>query len=81
MFTALVKKGGVAGVNLYPAFLGEGAELETVFRHVEHYLSLGGEKAVCLGTDFDGIECTPAGIDGVQDMEKLYALMREQKLI
>ena len=75
MFTALAKKGGVAGINLYPVFLGEGASIDTAADHVEHYLALGGEKAVCLGTDFDGIECTPAGLSGVQDMEKLYELL------
>jgi len=75
MFTALAKKGGVAGINLYPRFLGEGASIFTAAEHIEHYLALGGEKAVCLGTDFDGIECTPAGLSGVQDMAALYNLL------
>lgn len=77
MFTALVKTGGVAGLNLYPLFLGEGADAETAVRHVEHFLTLGGEKSICLGTDFDGIETTPRDLTGVQDMGRLYeALLR-----
>lgn len=52
-------------------------DLAAVVAHIEHFLSLGGEKAVFLGTDFDGIWETPRGISGVEDMEKLYnALLR-----
>jgi membrane dipeptidase len=72
MFTALARSGGVAGLNLCPAFLGEDPDLETCLRHIEHFLALGGEKAVCLGTDLDGIDRTPRGIAGVQDMGALY---------
>ena len=32
----------------------------------------GGEQAVFIGADFDGIDATPRGIAGVQDMERLY---------
>ena len=77
-FVALLKQGGGAGINLYPGFLGEKADIPTVIAHIERFLSLGGEKAVFLGCDLDGIDCTPEGINGVQDIEKLYeALLRE----
>lgn len=72
MFSALARAGGVAGLNLCPAFLGEDPDLETCLKHIEHFLALGGEKAVCLGTDFDGIGHTPRGLAGVQDMCALY---------
>ena len=76
-FMALARIGGGAGINLYPKFLGLEHNIAAVCAHIEHYLSLGGEKAVFLGTDFDGIEETPAGLSGVQDMPKLYeALLR-----
>ena len=46
-------------------------------RHIEHFLALGGERAVFLGTDFDGIDATPRSLTGVQDMGALYeALLR-----
>ena len=80
MFRALVKNGGVAGLNLYPLFLGENADSELAFRHVEHFLALGGEKNVCLGTDFDGIESTPVDLTGVQDMGNLYETMLRHNL-
>jgi len=72
MFSALAKNGGVAGLNLYPLFLGENADGELAAAHIEHFLALGGEKALCLGTDFDGIESTPRDIPGVQAMDVLY---------
>ena len=80
MFSALAKAGGVAGLNLCPAFLGEDPDVETCFAHVEHFLALGGEKAVCLGTDFDGIDHTPRGIAGVQDMGAIYECLLRHNL-
>lgn len=76
-FTALVKIGGGAGINLCADFIGLTRDLAAVVAHIEHFLSLGGEKAVFLGTDFDGIDDTPRGISGVEDMGTLYnALLR-----
>ena len=76
-FTALVKQGGGAGINLYPEFLGIGCDIDAVFAHIEHFISLGGERAVFLGCDLDGIEQMPKGISGVQDLGRIYeALLR-----
>lgn len=76
-FTALVKQGGGAGINLYPEFLGLGRDIDAVFAHIEHFMSLGGEMAVFLGCDLDGIEQMPKGISGVQDLGRIYeALLR-----
>ena len=71
-FAALVKTGGGAGINLYPEFLGFNRDIDAIIAHIEHFLSLGGEKAVFLGCDFDGIDTTPEGINAVEDLEKLY---------
>ena len=72
MYRAICKTGGVVGINLYPDFLGENADLETVCRHVLHFASLDPECAhIALGGDLDGIERTPAGFDGIQDYPKL----------
>ena len=80
MFSALSKAGGVAGLNLCPAFLGEAPDVETCREHIEHFLALGGEKAVCLGTDFDGIDSPPRGVAGVQDMGALYECLLRHNL-
>ena len=74
-FTALAKRGGVAGLNLSPRFLGLGADIDAVVAHAEHFLALGGEKAVCLGTDLDGVKELPAGLSGIQDFDRLYEAM------
>ena len=72
-FEALVRCGGGAGINLCPDFLSDGgADIDDAVRHIEHFLALGGEQAVFIGADFDGIDATPRGISGVQDMERLY---------
>ena len=71
-FNALVDVGGGAGINLYPEFLGLGKDINAVIAHIEHFLSLGGERSVFLGCDFDGIDSTPTGLDGVHKLDKLY---------
>jgi len=73
-FLALVRAGGVTGINLYSAFLGEDqdkVDIDTVIAHMEHFLSLGGEKSIALGADLDGCEHLPRGIHGVQNVEKI----------
>ena len=76
-FTAIIKKNGVAGLNMYAGFLGEAPGIDTVIAHLERFLSLGGERNVALGGDWDGCTRLPEGIGGIQDMDKLYeALLR-----
>ena len=76
-FTALAGQGGGAGINLCPDFLGLTRDVDAVCAHIEHFLSLGGGKAVFLGADLDGIDDTPRGLEGAQDLGKIYeALLR-----
>ena len=74
-FTALKNQGGGAGINLYPEFLGLGRDIDAVFAHIEHFMALGGEKAVFLGCDLDGIDEMPKGIHGVEDLGKIYEVL------
>lgn len=50
--------------------------LEQVARHAAHAVRVGGEDAVGLGGDLDGVEALPAGIDSVADYPKLRPLLR-----
>ena len=45
-------------------------------------VSVAGEEAVSLGSDFDGFEkeALPHGIHDVQDMEKVWHAMKQQGL-
>lgn len=77
-FTALVKCGGGAGLNLCADFIGLGRDIGACCAHIEHFLALGGEKSLFLGTDFDGIAAVPRGLYGVQDMWRLYEALLER---
>ena len=74
-FIALKNQGGGAGINLYPEFLGLGRDIDAVFAHIEHFMALGGEKAVFLGCDLDGTDEMPKGIHGVEDLGKIYEVL------
>ena len=78
-FRAIVDRSGVVGLNYCCAFLADGGTPESVTfddvaAHVEHWLELGGEDAVALGSDFDGCD-VPAFLDGAQTMSDLQALL------
>ena len=71
MFRAIRDSGGVAGFNLCDEFVGGSASLHDAVRHIEHFLSLGGEKTVALGGDWDGCRLS-CGWQGVQDLPQLW---------
>ena len=71
-FTAIIEHHGVAGLNMFADFLGDDPDCDTVISHLEHFLSLGGEKNVSIGGDWDGISRMPRGMSGIQDMAELY---------
>lgn len=70
---ALKKNGGVTGINLCPYFIVKDgkAEIKHVIAHIEHILGLTGEDTLGLGADFDGIDKTPIGLEGVQCLSDL----------
>lgn len=78
MFKAICATGGVAGFNMFPAFISEHATLDTACNHILHFLELDPEgKHIALGGDLDGIPDTPEGFAGVQDYPKFAdALIR-----
>ena len=60
-FREIRDRGGLVGLNYCSDFLvdeEEGREptYDDVLAHVEHWLDLGGERVVALGSDFDGCE-------------------------
>lgn len=73
MIGEIIARKGMVGINLYPPFLTTAptATIDHVIRHIEHMLSLGGQDSIGLGCDFDGIDKTPKGICGVEDIDKL----------
>ena len=79
MFRAIVETGGYVGVNLYADFVSEGeADMDTLVRHVEHFLDLGGEKCLGLGGDLDGCDRLAGGLRGVEDLPSLWEALRRR---
>ena len=71
---AIAKNGGVIQINFYPLFIDSTAgkkfeymrpPLSTLIQHIEYVIKLVGVDYVGLGSDFDGIEFTPLGLDDV----------------
>jgi len=64
---AIAKSGGVVGVVFYPPFLvaSGSARLENVLQQIDYIKNLVGIDYVALGSDFDGIETTPVGLEDV----------------
>ena len=80
-FRAIAERGGLVGINYYRAFIREMSEGEAasptrevtfdeLSAHIEHFLDLGGEKVLALGSDFDGSE-VPAWLDGCEQVPSL----------
>ncbi|MGF7430783.1 dipeptidase [Thermoanaerobacterium thermosaccharolyticum] len=70
---AIAAKGGVIGINFCPNFLrdDDNASIEDVLDHIEHIVNLVGINHVGFGSDFDGIEKTPLGLDDVASFPKI----------
>ncbi|MEW5826775.1 MAG: membrane dipeptidase [Candidatus Bipolaricaulota bacterium] len=49
--------------------------LDAFVQHVLHAIRVGGEDAVGIGGDLDGIEATPQGIASVRDMAEIPAVL------
>ena len=74
-FRTIRERGGLVGLNLYAPHLG-GDGAEAFARHLEHFLALGGEKTLCLGTDLDGMPRPSIG--GLSGMPGLYESLRRR---
>jgi len=82
MIVALAKKGGVVQMNFYCEFLTTEkpahATLADVVNHIDHVGKIAGIDAVGIGSDFDGIECAPQGLDDVSKFPNLTRALLEK---
>ena len=73
---ALAERRGVMGLNFAPGFLTDGeASIDDVLRHADHVLSLVGDDVLGIGSDFDGIESVPRGLEDVTRLPDLAEAM------
>ena len=66
MAKAIAERGGVIGLNLYPAFLNESgtADITDIIRHIDYALEHLGDRVLGFGFDIDGTEGHyPKGFD------------------
>ena len=77
-FEAVKKSGGLVGLSFcsyHLANLEKGpCTADDIMKHIDHYLSLGGEDILCIGADFDGASM-PCGIDGIQSIPNLHKMV------
>ena len=87
MIRALAAAGGVIQINFYPLFLDpefseSGLEscpsYKMIADHIDHVVSLVGVDHVGIGSDFDGIEVTPDGMEDISMMPKLFDELRSR---
>lgn len=75
----LFAAGGFVALNFYPHFLTNGpCTLDTLVDHYDHLLAMGGEGKIGFGSDFDGIEAKPEGLDNPEDFPNLLAALRKR---
>ena len=69
----MVSRRCLIGLNYADKFLrdGGGATLDDLFRHVAHFLELGAEDCLALGSDFDGADIPPC-LDSPRKAAGLY---------
>ena len=81
MIRALAEKGGISGLNFYPAFLTEtgSANIDDLVRHIVHMYHMGGEEFVAIGTDFDGFEGAVDGLEHMGKMPEFYEALRKRR--
>lgn len=75
-FRVIRDSGGLVGLNFYKAFLNDRpsrASMEDILRHAEHFLGLGAEGVLALGSDFDGAQM-PEDLPDVSGIPALYEL-------
>ena len=76
-FSEIKKRGGVVGLSLCREHIsGEPVTIPGVIKHIDYYMSLGGENTVCFGCDFDGAEI-PDGVGDISGIEKICGELKK----
>ena len=72
----MVRRGGLIGLNYCPIFLSDDGrgDLDDLYRHVCHFLELGAEKCMALGSDYDGTNVHP-DLDSVEKSLNIHSYL------
>ena len=73
-FKMICEKGGVCGINICGDFLAEDGNgtISDIIKHIDHFMELGGENNIGIGSDFDGIPYLPWEIESNADLYKIF---------
>lgn len=76
---AIADRGGFVGLNFVGGFLNDSGEasLEDVVKHARHIAEVAGTKTLAIGSDFDGTEMLPAGLEHIGKMGRLILAFRK----
>ncbi|MEJ6950612.1 dipeptidase [Natronospora cellulosivora (SeqCode)] len=77
---AIKKSKGLIAINFYPPFLNKNnkVDINTVVEHIDYIKEIIGVEYIALGTDYDGIEKTPSGLEDISKISNLEYLLREK---
>ena len=82
MLRAISDVDGYVGITFYPFFLMDDARpfpgIREIIDHIDHAVDICGIDHVGIGSDFDGIEVTPTGLDDVSLMPRLFEEMKRR---
>lgn len=80
MFKAIASLGGIVGISFVPYHLTNtaSASRETLLSHIEHFLSLGGKDSLAIGSDFDGVDTLPEGLEHITKIEEFAEFLSEK---
>lgn len=79
-FKIILNFNGLVGINFHKEFISNtpsDANKFDILRHIEHFLSLGGENIICIGSDFDGCDL-PNDIKDSDFLAELYETMLKE---
>ena len=83
MIRTLASAGGVMQINFYPVFLDDDWDhhrpsYKRVADHIDHAVEVAGIDHVGIGSDFDGIEVAPEGLEDISMMPVLFDELRRR---
>ncbi|MFP4016352.1 MAG: dipeptidase [Halanaerobiales bacterium] len=77
---ALDKRKGVIGINFAPFFVSrkKKVDINDVIKHINYIKDLVGIESIILGTDYDGIQHTPEGLEDISCLKNLELKLYEK---
>lgn len=76
-FKIIKERNGIVGLNFHRDFLSDNPDSTNKYdllKHIDRFLSLGGENVICIGTDFDGCNL-PDDIIGSESLAEIYEML------